>query len=509
LPKQLWHSPTSLGVQGASGGRHREVDLLRRLPAFGAAAHKDSDAFFYVYTTGEDGRSNMITYPEAIQFLNSLSRFGWRLGLDRMDALCERLGHPEHAFDIVHVAGTNGKGSTSTYLAGILQAAGYRTGLYTSPHLYDGRERIKVDGEMITEAEVCDLVDILLPHVRRVQHIGEVTEFEAWTALMFMHFERKGVRVAVVEAGLGGRWDATNIAWPRLAVITNVSLDHVDRLGTTVSEIARDKAGIIIAGSKVVVGGLSQEARAEIETEARLVGARVYSVVPMHDSRVSVLPDSEPYFPWELLDDGGVRFETLHGQHEVLPYVGPRYQARNAVLAVAAAHILDAEDGYRITPEALQIGLSHSVPGRFEIVCEEPEVILDAAHNPAAAAVLASELARGRVTPRPANADPGEPPAPRLRIVFGSSAGHDGEACLRILSPLATEVFLTRARNPRSRDPQELAAAVRVPFEIIPDVASAVETAVRRSRPHDRVVVTGSFFVLGESPRVFRHGAGQ
>lgn len=444
-----------------------------------------------------------MTYAEVLTYLNSLSRFGWRMGLERMDALCERLGHPERTFDIVHIAGTNGKGSTATYLAAILQAAGRLTGLYTSPHLYDGRERIQVDGDPISQDEVVELVELLGPHIQKVEHQhGPVTEFEAWTMVMFLHFERRKVRTAVIEAGLGGRWDSTNIAPSQLAVLTNVSLDHTDRLGKTIKEIARDKAGILKSGGKALLGPLPPDARQEVETEARLVRARLYSLLSRRDPPIS--GDPQWQFHYELAEGGSFFLVQPGDQSDLFTHSGPRYQGRNAALAAAAASILAQDNGYEIPPEAIRTGLSVPIPGRFEVLTGEPEIILDGAHNPAAAAVLAAELTRGWIN-APALPGPGGiAPCPQLRLVFGGSAGHDVEGCLRILAPLAREVILTRAHNPRSVDPEGLAEVLRglgIPFEIVPDVATAVSTAVRRSRPCDRVCVTGSFFVLGEAPR--------
>ena len=443
-----------------------------------------------------------MTYAEAIDYLNGLARFGWRLGLDRMEALCDRLGHPERAYDSVHVTGTNGKGSTATFLAAILQAAGYRTGLFTSPHLYDGRERVRVNGEMIDEEEVCDLIETLIPHITKVQQQhGAITEFEAWTAAMFLDFERHSVRTAVLEAGLGGRWDATNVVWPRLAILTNVSLDHTDRLGATVAEIGRDKAGIIKANSKALVGTLPADVRHEVETEARLVRSRLYTLASRNDNPPHGDPSTR--FSWELIGPSTLTLIRPDHTQMDLPFSGPRYQGRNAALAAAAACILSTEDGYEIPDHAIESGLKTTIPGRFQVVLREPEVILDAAHNPSAAAVLAAELARGRVTP--VSQPTTSPPLyPDLRMVFGASSGHDAEGCLRILGPLCREVILTHAKTPRARDPEELGrilADLSIPFEIIPDVAKAVGTAVQRSRPVDRVCVTGSFFVLGEVPR--------
>ena len=442
-----------------------------------------------------------MTYAEAIAFLNSLARFGWRLGLDRMEALCERLGHPERTFASVQLTGTNGKGSTATFLAGILQAAGLRTGLYTSPHVYTGRERIQIDGAMITEGEVAEIVQALLPHIEAVnKQRGPVTEFEAWTMVMFVHFHRQGVQTAVIEAGLGGRWDSTNVVPSRLGIITNVSLDHTDRLGSTIREIARDKAGIIKPGGKVLIGQLTPEAADEVVLEAAAASAKVF-VLRSHDALWTLPAYGTEQFEWESEGDSGIALTLPDGARTSTLYQGASYQARNAALAAAAAEIL-IQDGYLISSGAVKTGLACQAPGRFEVIRTCPEVILDGAHNPAAAAVLAAELARGRTTPYPDGIPEGE--TPDLRLVFGGSSGHDVEGCLKILAPLAVEVILTRARNPRSRDPKELARfleGLEADCIVIPDVPAALGMAIERSRPFDRICVTGSFFVLGEIPR--------
>ncbi len=317
----------------------------------------------------------MLSYRETLDFLYGLQRFGIKLGLTNIRSLLERLGHPEKSCQIVHVAGTNGKGSVCAGVAGLLQAAGRRTGLYTSPHLHAFGERIRVNGECIPEAEVVRLTREL----RALSSDIPATFFEFTTALALRYFQERQVEWAVLEVGMGGRLDATNTVCPRVTVITPVSLDHAEHLGSDLAAIAREKGGIIKPGVPLILGPQAPRAAREIEALARAVGAPVQKFG--RDFSVTLAGDQ--------FDFRGRRF--------FLPGLSPRlagaHQRENLSLALAVAEELQP-----LVPELNEAILRRSIaqvtwPGRLEWFPGRPSVLLDGAHNPAGAAALAAHLA--------------------------------------------------------------------------------------------------------------------
>jgi dihydrofolate synthase / folylpolyglutamate synthase len=397
---------------------------------------------------------------DPLSYLFSLEQFGIKFGLDNVSALVARLGHPERAFQSVHIAGTNGKGSVTAMVDAALRAAGHRSARYTSPHLVDLTERFVIDGRPVSEdalvAVVADLrrvVDALLEE--RVLS-APPTFFEVTTAAAFELFRQAGVAVAVVEVGLGGRLDATNVVLPAATAITSIAFDHERYLGSTIEEIAFEKAGIIKAGVPVVIGELQPEAAAVIQHIARERGADVIRTTAADAQGFSI---------------------GLPGAH----------QAGNAAIAVKLLETLDAQ-GILVPREAIARGVAQPEwPGRLDHrrLADGRELLLDAAHNPAGAAALASYLRAEHGGPCP--------------LVFAAMKDKDTAGMFAALLPAVSHLILTRAASPRSADPSTLEAQARaisdLPVTIAPSLAEALEIAWRDS---PRIVVAGSIFLLGD-----------
>jgi dihydrofolate synthase/folylpolyglutamate synthase len=429
-----------------------------------------------------------VTYAEATTFLYGLRRFGWRLGLDTVRRLLALVGNPQDSLPVVHIGGTNGKGSTAAMLGAMLQAAGYRTGLYTSPHLLSFTERIRVDGIPIGEAEVTALVaelrdlcaahfasaPIPAPDARQLPH---PTFFELTTAMAFLYFVRQRADVAVVEVGLGGRFDATNVILPRVSVITNVALDHQQYLGETVAEIAGEKAGIIKGGVPVVTAA-DGEAYAVIARTASERGAPLVHTPQAY--QVARLTSTVTGHTFDVTGPHR-RYEGVQ-----VPLAG-RHQVENAVTALAAAEALEA-GGLGLGDRAIRSGLAHARwPGRLQVVGERPRILVDGAHNPAGAGALASFLREHRTTLR------------RVVLVFGVLRDKDWIAMLSALAPLADHIILTHPPTERGADPQDLLVADRlgVPVEVQPEVGSALQRARAIAGPEDTILATGSLYLVG------------
>ena len=402
--------------------------------------------------------------------------------LRRMEDLLERLGKPHQVARSVHVAGTKGKGSTVAMIAAVLGAAGYRVGLYTSPHLHTLRERIRVGNDLISEEEVGDLVEKLSPEVDAVNlrdAYGQLTTFEVLTALAFAYFERKGVEFQVLEVGLGGRLDATNVVNPAVCVITPISLDHTEVLGDSITAIAREKAGIIKLGSTVVSALQSPEAMAVIEEvcqEKRASLLRVGSDITWQ---------GKAYNLWrQSLEVRGRR-----GRHHItIPLLGD-HQLENATTAVAVLESL-SDSGFIIPPESIPVGMARAwLPGRFQILRHRPTVVVDGAHNADSAKRLRETIAKYFV--------PGH-----LILVIGVCVDKDIAGIVKELAPISGTVVATRAHHPRAISPDALAARFLVwGVETIKTqtVASAIEYALGVAGENDLICVTGSFFVAAEA----------
>ena len=430
----------------------------------------------------------MLTYKEALDYIYSFTDYEKQIAysyapehfnLARVEQLLGLLGDPHRRFKSVHIAGTKGKGSTSAMIASILCAAGYRTGLYTSPHLHSFRERILLDGQMIGQAQVAALLEHLKPLVERIEGI---TTFEIMTALAFTYFAQRGAEFAAIEVGLGGRLDATNVIEPLVSVITSLSYDHTEVLGTTLSEIAREKAGIIKEGIPVVSAPQEPEAMAVIEGVCRERGAELVVVGRdwTCDAREANLEGQsfKVQGPWS----------EVQGLDLWIPLLG-RYQLINATAAVAAIENL-REQGIPIPEASVREGLRQvRWPGRLEVLGQEPWVVVDGAHNGDSARKLVAammELFHHR----------------RLILVFGALTGHSVPDMLDALLPAADKVILTRANRIRAVATSDLLREVharRREAEVTERVAEALERALALASPEDLICATGSLSIAAEA----------
>jgi dihydrofolate synthase/folylpolyglutamate synthase len=422
-----------------------------------------------------------MTYFSAVAYLYRLQKHGIKLGLETMTALMVRLGMPQTRYRTLHIAGTNGKGSTAAIAAAVLQAAGYRVGLYTSPHLVEFRERIRVNGEMIVESQVAQLTEQLQT---LCQPDLSPTFFEYTTAMAFQHFADSGVDVAVLEVGLGGRFDATNVVTPMACAITTISLDHQEYLGTTRAAIAFEKAGIIKPGVPVVLGRLEDDAWRTIEQVAKEREAPVFR---LHEDFCTEGEAPQQFFYRGL----GMHYDgltcALEGRHQL-------DNAACALTLVGAA----APHGIAVTGEAVRTGLrAVNWAGRLEVVDRRPTLLLDGAHNPAAATVLADYLTR---------CDRSHPSRPVV-LVLGMMRDKDHRGFVEPLRGLVDEVVLTQANLPRSATAQELRASLDglLPYpHVVPSLSDAMALARQLATPDGLVCVTGSLMLVGECTAWFR-----
>jgi len=417
-----------------------------------------------------------MTFQQAVDYLSSLQPLGMRLSLERIEALCEAFGHPERRFPSIHVTGTNGKGSTCTMLARILSCAGLRTGLFVSPYVINVRERVQVDGCFISERQFAALIEELIPAVTQVARtVGHPTEFEVKTMLGFLHFARAHVDCAVLEVGMGGRYDSTNVVLPEVTAITNVALDHTERLGSTVEQIAWEKAGIIKSGVPCVTAAEGEALRV-IARECTAHGS------PLHRLGAEVRIEDEPGGTFSVATQRSTytNLQTaMIGAHQKL----------NAAVAVAVADIL-AEREPRITLSAVREGLETAVaPGRLEVVRQRPTVLLDGAHNPHGAAHLVQALT-SLFTYR------------RMVLVIGMLKGHSAPEVVGTIAPLADKVIATSPDSPRAYPAEVVADAARASgaeVETLMPVSAAVARGLELAGPEDLVCVTGSFYTVGEA----------
>ncbi len=435
-----------------------------------------------------------------------------KFDLAHMRVLLSALGHPENRFPTVLVAGTNGKGSTAATLASILQASGLKTGLYTSPHLVRINERIRLNGEPIGDDDFAILHDVVDRTAERLVGEGDLpwhpSFFEMLTAMAFEYFARSRPDMVVLEVGMGGRLDATNVVEPRLSIITDISLDHQKYLGETVAEIAREKAGIIRPAGVVVTLPQLPEANDAIGNAILDAGARAVNAVPY-------VPPVSPGSASCLSADGGEEagiwsrypLDVMGTRIMVESPLAGRHQLRNLALAIAAAEELHNQGTVQITPGTIAEGIRETQwPGRFHRVPaagDSPEYVLDVAHNPAGAWALRSTLSAAY--PDLESGDSGN--VREITMVFGVMRDKAMQEIAEILFPIADHVIVTHANNPRSASPDEIRqAAARVAagidLEDAEDVASALERARKVAGAGGLVVVTGSIYIVGEAMRM-------
>jgi len=419
----------------------------------------------------------------SIAFLYGLQRHGIKPGLDRTQALLSALGDPQRAFRAIHVGGTNGKGSTAALLAALLASQGYRVGLYTSPHLVDFSERIQVNGHAIPSEWLSELTECV--RTAAESHLAETpTFFEATTVVAFAYFAEMRVEHAVVEVGLGGRLDATNVIAPLVSIITTIGLDHQEYLGNTLEAIAFEKAGIIKQGTPVVVGRVGEGPLSVIDAAA--AQRQAACVVLGRDFDTT---GEEP---------GCFAYRGLRWRDEGLACPLPgRHQLDNAACALAALEMA-AGCGVRVSERARRNGLSAvRWPGRLELAGRRPDIWLDGAHNPHAAEALAEYL-------RTMWARRGASAIGRLILVVGMMQDKDRRRILAILTavPGVSHLILTRAGHPRAAAPEELAqdaADLGVPITVKATVGEALACARTLAGEDDTICVTGSLLVAGEA----------
>lgn len=442
-------------------------------------------------------QSTIYTFSEALEYLYSF--INWEverhvryspevMTLDRPRRVMEVFGNPHEQYPILHITGTKGKGSVGAMAASALQASGLKVGLYSSPHLQDFRERFRVNNRLIPEDEFTLLVNDMRPVL---DTIPDITWFEVTTALAFLYFAREQADAAVIEVGLGGRLDATNIVTPVASAITSISYDHMHLLGNSLASIAREKGGIIKPGVPVISAPQPQEA---LDVLAEIAGQRHAPLVLVGRDWLYEAGDLSPYCqPFRA----GRAGEPLREYATALP---GEHQALNATVALAALDVL-RQAGVGVTDAGIQAGLAEvDWPGRLEVVEREPLLVLDAAHNGESACRLAVALT-GAFAQRP------------IAFVFGASADKDVSGMFDHLLPIADFLIISQAVHPRALDPNEikniaLAHGYARPIKIIPDTRAALERAAALVGPDGLICTTGSLFIIGEVRSVYSLPAG-
>lgn len=451
------------------------------------------------------------------EFLRALGRFGVKPGLERVQAILKRLGDPHKCYAVVHIAGSNGKGSTASFVAAGLQRSGLRTGLYTSPHLMRYNERMQIDGRQICDSDLRRLVDKVKPIVEEIAATDESpTEFDVGTAMAFLHFAEQGVDVAVIETGLGGRLDSTNVVDPLLSIITPITLDHRDILGPTLRDIAREKAGIIKPGRTVLIAPQPPDAEAVLLEKARECQAQLVRVVEESErgrdgdgssvdgrvgarretgagDRVQDPPYTYTFKPLHWDGEGG-QVTVLYSTDEQATYrIGMLgvHQLLNGAVAAAALRLL-REQGLPVTEQAVRGALADTyVPGRLEVIRKTPLLILDGAHNELGAVQLVHTL-KQTFAGRP------------ITVVCGISIDKPADKILAAVVSVADRIITTEAASARLGvwQAEELRARLHaLGFEktaAVPRAADALRLAEAQTPPGGVICVMGSLYLVGE-----------
>ena len=439
-----------------------------------------------------------MNYSQAEEYLNSFVNYEQIPGISyaqpgyslrHVEELMNRMGDPQLAARTIHIAGTKGKGSVAAMIAQVLSDSGYKTGLYTSPHLHTLRERISVDGSLISEAEFAAAMAEVKPFIESMKHdsaFRQLTYFEALTALVFAYFKKKRLDFQVLEVGLGGRLDATNVARPVICIITPISLDHTQILGNSLEEIAREKAGIIKSGCWVVLSPQPEEAASVITDICREKEAKVIQVgkeITWHKTGGDLHHQS-------------LAIEGRTSKYQVsIPLLGD-FQLENAAAAVAALEIL-ASAGFAISAADIAQGLARvKWPGRFQILQQNPTVLVDGAHNVASMRRLVSNI-KSYFSYK------------RIFLVFGTSCDKDIPGIINELVALSPQVIVTRTAHSRAAPLSTLVAEFTkrgIEPEIRETVAEAISRALSLADRTDIICVTGSLFVAGEALDYFSGG---
>ncbi|OEU80315.1 MAG: FolC bifunctional protein [Desulfobacterales bacterium C00003060] len=405
--------------------------------------------------------------------LYRLRRFGIKLGLATITHLMRGLGNPQDRFSSIHVAGTNGKGSISAFLSSVLAHGGYRVGLYTSPHLVRFNERIQINGCPISDKDVAEVAEA----VQRIYTQGEPpTFFECATAMALYYFASQRVDWAVLETGMGGRYDATNLVRPEVSIISNIGMEHQQYLGNTLAKIAREKAGVIKSGAGVVTGTRQKSALQVIEYVAAKKQVPLYRLGK--EMRIRKLMEGS--FSYLGIDHRWPRAKIgLIGDHQLI----------NAALALGALEVL-LKKGLTLTDEAIYAGLAATRwPGRLEILSQEPFILLDGAHNPSAVTALRKFLEKSIASRR-------------LTLVVGILEDKAWKPMLRELAGVADRIILTMPQNERAADPEKLASFVRSlnqDIVVMPDLPDAISLALEGASAADAVCITGSLYTVGDA----------
>lgn len=414
----------------------------------------------------------MKTAEEAISYIHSFFWKGSIPGLSRTQELLERLGNPQDKLKFIHIAGTNGKGSTAAMLASIFRAAGYRTGLYTSPYIICFNERMQVNGEMIPNDELAEITALVKPHAEAMQ--DHPTEFELVTAIAMVYFARHRCDLVVLEVGMGGEWDSTNvIATPEASVITNIGLDHTEVLGDTLEKIAAAKAGIIKGGDAVLYRS-RESVEAVFAEKCRKTGTR------LHLADFDSIQLRKSSFEGQIFDCGERRSIEL-------PLLG-EHQLRNAAVVLATVDALIAK-GWQVSEEQLREGLrTVSWPGRFELLRKEPIFFVDGGHNPQCMQALVQNL-KDYLPDRP------------ITALTGVMADKDFRDMYRMLAPYVARWVTVTPQNPRALPADRLAeqlAAYEKPVTACDSVAEGVRTAIAQTARDGAVVAFGSLYMVGD-----------
>lgn len=438
-----------------------------------------------------------MNYKEALQYIHNTSKYGSKLGLQNITELLRRLGNPQESFPAIHIAGTNGKGSVSAMIASMLNHAGYRVGMFVSPYLERFTERIQINFQEIPEEALTNLVKLVREQINGMVEDGfnHPTEFEIVTALGFLWFARQKVDIAVVEVGLGGRLDATNVIQPLVSVITSISYDHTHILGSTLSEIAYEKGGIIKRGVPVVSYPQSAEAEKVIADLAEKRGCLYYFVSREQvKEKYSCFGEQHFDFTWKTTkwDDLTI---TLSGRHQQL----------NAACALSCIMIMK-ESGYEISREAIYAGLRNSRwPGRLEMVMTNPAILLDGAHNPSGAAMLADTVRQYF-------------PDKKIQLILGVLQEKDVEEVTKTLCSIAENVSVTKSDSPRSTPPEELAAIAEKyhpNVKVFSNLKDAIINNLHWEKQDMReeegekdgrmLIISGSLYLIGEAKTILKH----
>jgi dihydrofolate synthase/folylpolyglutamate synthase len=419
------------------------------------------------------------TFQTTLQYLYDLQFFGMKLGLDNIRELLKHLGDPHRSFPAIHIAGTNGKGSTSAMLESIFRAAGYRTGLYTSPHLFRFGERIRINGVPISEEEIVTLTQKMKNKIDELK----CTFFEATTAMSFEYFRNQTIDIGIIETGLGGRLDATNVIEPIVSIITNIGLEHTEHLGNTISAIAFEKAGIIKPKAPCVVGRVDREARVVFERTSSELHSSIYFL-----DRISSIAKSELNIDGSNIDlnlqigDMKIHFNKLK-----IGLAG-KYQLDNAALAVAATLI---QKRFKVNESDIRSGLSEvRWNARLEVIHKEPFIICDAAHNPAGLRALVESITEIY-----------KPRFGKLFLIIGMLSDKNYKEAAKTVAPHFDEVCAVTPQSERALKAEQLAEIFRRIHPSVSEgnsVVQAVNSVKEKMSPNDLLIVTGSHFVLSE-----------